>query len=644
MPAASTREIRIHWSLVEPDGSLWPVLRRRLATRRQEMAGMLSASQTDRDSDPAPGQQWLTRSYPVLSILAPALIDRENKVEYPGDPMCLYAALSVAIASVQAAKNLRFGGEVYGDLCPRWNDLPARSYRLAPPEYATDHEHPLNTDQTVLDLRVWNSSARDRTKACLLAMRPSVVLISTVSPAHRYALEIARLVRDTVENALIVLGGRHIDETLGFDFATRQPTVEYSNPLDAQERGVLGHVLDFMISGDGYYALDHLMQAISASMDLRLKIASVTDVVRTLKEMSAYSGPVKGRGVIAAVQEDCVDFFPFCGAAIDSTELPSPYDAFAIRARFPIFLDESGSIQRTAHIMTVGDGVCPLACSYCSESVTVSGPFRKQTSDAVGVLLRRIAQLAAYGAEALFFDDPIFWGGNVKHMLSFCESFGRMKEECARGEVPAGSSLTYPDDRRRITQMQWAAQLTVDFLSGGEKASEKFHLLEAFRSAGGTYLYFGIESMAESVMLGVHKHRRRPDMRWKDKVREALQLVRSSGIRAGASVLFGLEGESRATIQETIEEISNLIQERLLFVVSPNILTYHPGAKLTAKHAMQQNLDYVTVHPSTQSRPPYCYFEEAHPGVISKLLTEEDLWYIYHQSRVRWTHSATAFV
>jgi radical SAM superfamily enzyme YgiQ (UPF0313 family) len=219
-----------------------------------------------------------------------------------------------------------------------------------------------------------------------------------------------------------------------------------------------------------------------------------------------------------------------------------------------------------------------------------------------------------------------------------------MKDECARSEIRAKFGHTNADDRRRLAEMQWAAQLTVDFLPGGDKASETSHLLDAFRRAGATYLYFGIESMAESVMLGVHKHSRRPGLLWKDKVRQALELVRAAGIRAGASVLFGLNGESRSTIQETIEEISMLVQADLLSVVSPNIATYHPGARLTVEHGMQERLDYVTLDPLTESRPPYCYFEEAHPGVISRLLSEEDVWYIYCESNARWTQSTAAFV
>ena len=31
---------------------------------------------------------WLARSYPVLAVLAPVMSTSEDKIEFPGDPMC----------------------------------------------------------------------------------------------------------------------------------------------------------------------------------------------------------------------------------------------------------------------------------------------------------------------------------------------------------------------------------------------------------------------------------------------------------------------------------------------------------------------------------------------------------------------------
>jgi radical SAM superfamily enzyme YgiQ (UPF0313 family) len=178
-------------------------------------------------------------------------------------------------------------------------------------------------------------------------------------------------------------------------------------------------------------------------------------------------------------------------------------------------------------------------------------------------------------------------------------------------------------------------QLTVDVLVSVNDRAGIREMLSAVRAAGCTYIYIGIESMAGAVMAGVHKnlhpHRERP---WADKVRSALELITDADIQVGTSVLFGLDGENRATIDETIEQIGSLLDDGLLQLASPNILTYHPGTAITAAHGMEDAIDY---HSSAHAnRPPFVYFEEAYPNVVSRLLTVQDIWHIHRRTQERW--------
>jgi len=152
-------------------------------------------------------------------------------------------------------------------------------------------------------------------------------------------------------------------------------------------------------------------------------------------------------------------------------------------------------------------------------------------------------------------------------------------------------------------------------------------------AAGCTYIYFGIESLAPSIMAKVHKNLNQ--QAWADKVRAALELVKEAGIRTGASVLFGLDGETRATIDETIAGVATLLSDGLLDIASPNILTYHPATAITCEHNMQDKLDYDSL--GTDIAPPYSYFEEAFPQVVSRELSEDDIWYVYRQTRLHWS-------
>jgi hypothetical protein len=49
---------------------------------------------------------------------------------------------------------------------------------------------------------------------------------------------------------------------------------------------------------------------------------------------------------------------------------------------------------------------------------------------------------------------------------------------------------------------------------------------------------------------------------------------------------------------------------------------------------MKDKLDYHSI--ATENRPPYVYFEEAFPAVVSKNLTEDQIWFIHEQTRQRW--------
>jgi hypothetical protein len=69
-------------------------------------------------------------------------------------------------------------------------------------------------------------------------------------------------------------------------------------------------------------------------------------------------------------------------------------------------------------------------------------------------------------------------------------------------------------------------------------------------------------------------------------------------------------------------------------LASPNILTYHPATAITRQHGKEEQLDYHSLN--LPRRPPYSYFEEAFPGVVSNALCEDDIWYIHRRARQRW--------
>jgi len=578
---------------------------------------------------------WLARTYPVLAVLAPVMSTSEDKIEFPGDPMCLYNALSYAVdQSVLAREKGIAENDSYNDLCPQWGFRPSIEYRNSVDDNGIRNYSGLllNTDQTVFDPRVWNAKIKQYFSDVVLEqVQPKVVLISAVSPAHRYALDIARTVRAKLPNCIIILGGRHADETVHYDDLSKQLRLEPSGLLSKINEGMLEeNIVDFLVAGQGYYALDLLMKCISLAMDIQTKTVDVDSILTVMKEYTPLFGLLPGRSLIVSLRPDTFHAFPLSGPVLDLASLPSPYKAFAIRARFPIFEIEN-RVALTAHMMVTNS--CPYHCFFCSEGSTIVGGFLSFKEDrGIKKALERVVEYIRYGAEAIFFDDSVFWGGNVGMIVNFCQSWLKVRKEAEESTSEEMEVFGYKVTRKQILDFTWGAQLTADFLAS-RREEQALAALYSMHDAHCTYIYIGIESMSEKVIEYVHKNvnRREP---WDERVRRALGMARFVGIRVGSSVLFGLEGETQETIMETIDKVEELLAEDLLFIASPNILTYHPNTEITHLHKMEDKLDYVS--PNIDNRPPYVFFEEAFPAVVSKNLSEQDIWYIHEQTKQRW--------
>lgn len=608
-------------------------IKKRLLDRKNSLGCRLESLSSDTQLTDEENK-WLARSYPILAILAPVMSTHEEKIEFPGDPMCLYGALSVAVdQAVQARASGLVEGSPYNDFCPRWGEFPSSQYRqtVSGSGIRQYDARLLNTDQTVFDPRVWNDEIKDYfVNSVLMKLKPRVVLISAVSPAHRYAIDMARTIRHVLPDCIIVLGGRHMDETIHYDAQTKQVKFEPTSTFRKMYEGKVEHVIDFAIAGQGYYALDLLMKAISLAMDIETKSVQVGDVIRVLSDFAPALGQPSGYALIVAMEKSQVYTWVVTGPKINLHELPSPYRAFAIRARFSIF-DMDGLVARTAHFMVTN--ACPYHCSFCSEGSTVVGMFTSFGGEGIDSAVERMVEYIEYGAEAIFFDDSVFWGGNVGFIVNFCRAWIKVRKMAEEANTPHIVVFGRTVAREKITNLVWGAQFTVDILASRRNPEEANFVLQTMQAAGCSYIYIGIESMSEDVIVNVHKNMNRKEP-WDTRVRRALGLARQAGIRVGSSVLFGLEGETLETISETISKVEELLAEDLLLIASPNILTYHPNTEITRMHQMEEKLDYHSAN--IDNRPPYSYFEEAFPAVVSKHLTEDVIWNIHKQTKEYW--------
>ena len=226
-----------------------------------------------------------------------------------------------------------------------------------------------------------------------------------------------------------------------------------------------------------------------------------------------------------------------------------------------------------------------------------------------------------------------FWGGNFGNVIHFCRELIHLRELAKKSQSKMINMFGHKVEAQRIVDLVWGAQFTVDLLASRRNPEEAQLALHEMKKAGCCYIYMGIESMSAPVIDKVHKNINRKQA-WDERVRTALGIARSAGITVGSSVLFGLDGETMETIEETITKVEELLMEDILSIASPNILTYHPNTAITAEHEMKDKIDYHSI--GIENRPPYIYFEEAFPAVVSRNLTEEQIWLIHEQATRRW--------
>ncbi|NJO13739.1 MAG: hypothetical protein HC870_00245 [Rhizobiales bacterium] len=192
--------------------------------------------------------------------------------------------------------------------------------------------------------------------------------------------------------------------------------------------------VDFVISRDGAYCLDFLMKSLSLAYEPDQGRIEPAHIEPALRYMAANYGDVRGQSLITWLSPQGPKAILFRGTRYTLSEVPHSYYAFAIRAHFPIFMDNSGAVMRTAHVLTTD--ACPYQCSFCSEGIGVMGRMNKLSRTPADTVITRLKELADFGAQAVFFDDSVMFGGNMTAMRDFSVRLTALKTRLRR-EGPA---------------------------------------------------------------------------------------------------------------------------------------------------------------------------------------------------------------
>jgi radical SAM superfamily enzyme YgiQ (UPF0313 family) len=214
-------------------------------------------------------------------------------------------------------------------------------------------------------------------------------------------------------------------------------------------------------------------------------------------------------------------------------EMPWP-----LREQLPMkkYHDCPGGIPQPSVQVWASRG-CPFECKFCAwpQIMYISGNYRAR--DPVKIVDEMEHLINGMGFKSVYFDDDTFNIGKQR-MLEICEEI-----------------------KKRNLNVPWAIMARADLMDE--------ETLKAMKSAGLRAIKYGVESGAQELVNNVNKNL---DL---EKVKRIVKLTKDLGIKTHLTFMFGLPGETKETIQKTIEFALELDPESVQF----SIAAPYPGTK-----------------------------------------------------------------
>ena len=372
----------------------------------------------------------------------------------------------------------------------------------------------------------------------LETIQPNILYIGSMTLSFPGAVEIARKAKLLFgENILVVLGGRHVNETFYKD-----PTgVKHhkGSPLLLMEQGRIERVFDLVVSGDGEDISKVIANIRQHTTLHNQSIENFFDHVQELKTAkgSWVAGWIDKSGIKTITGDE----------PLDRSHLPVPAEMFGVNACFPVF-----KTDYTAHVYSDSGRGCVRDCSFCSERHLVTGVVQNPSGAADRLfnqllVVRKIGESNGCSISA-FVEDSILLMGSVEQLSRLA---GLMEE-----------SKFY---------LKFGGQFTINDLTD-PRVQQQIRRLQKY---GLSYIYTGMETIDQKVAIDMSKNRKK-EIPWLVQNRNALDFVSESGLNFGVSVLFGLgeSQEQRLLHLDTLIEWQREYQNPL--VVSLNWATEHP--------------------------------------------------------------------
>jgi radical SAM superfamily enzyme YgiQ (UPF0313 family) len=218
--------------------------------------------------------------------------------------------------------------------------------------------------------------------------------------------------------------------------------------------------------------------------------------------------------------------------------------------------DDNPMDQPTPCVQLLGSRGCPYQCDFCVWPQVVYEDNKYRTRSAAGMAdeIEHLFRKDPFPYRAYYFDDDTFNIGDPR-LAAFADELVR----------------------RGLHEIPWSAMCRADTL---KKAT-----LEKLRGAGLAAVKYGVESGNHKIVKDIKKNL---DLR---KLREMVRFTHELGIRTHLTFSLGHIGETRDTMQETLD----LALELDPYSLQLSIATPFPGTRFydyALKNDLLKTLDY----------------------------------------------------
>lgn len=208
-----------------------------------------------------------------------------------------------------------------------------------------------------------------------------------------------------------------------------------------------------------------------------------------------------------------------------------PLPAYDLLNSFNLYYENAKHGQPFT-IMYTSKG-CPYSCIYCTMANT---KWKARSAESVIGELRYLKE-----------------NYNINTIMFFDETFTIDRKRVEK------ITQTIVDEKLNI---KWYCNSRVDLIDKD--------ILNKMKLAGCRAVCLGIESGSQTILDGMNKKAS------VEKAAEAIKMVKDAGIKVNCSFIFGLPGETRDTVNETIKFVKQTLPTGAQF----NVVAPYPGTKL----------------------------------------------------------------